>query len=76
MPQKTPLEKLFGSPTKVKVLQTFLASPNAYFSPSDVAKRADISVGATQKNIQELSRIGILQIKNNAKKKTKKTKNK
>ncbi len=57
------LGKLFGSPTKVKIMRLFLLNPEQGFESSDVIVRTRGSASVVRKDLSGLSAIGFIKKK-------------
>src|SRR5258708_449583 len=54
------LQKLFGSPARVKLLRLFLFNPRSSFTVHDAAKRARVPEDEAQREIAVFSRAGLI----------------
>ena len=54
------LEHLFGSKTRVKLLQIFFKQPERHFYFRELARLADIQLNAVRREIQNLMELGII----------------
>lgn len=54
------LDKLFGSPARLKVLRLFLFNQGASLTLSDVAERSSLERGAARRELAELAATGVL----------------
>jgi hypothetical protein len=66
------LGKLFGSPSKVKIMRLFLLNPDQGFESKDVAERSRVSASSARKEISVLSSAGFLRKKSFIKEEIKK----
>lgn len=58
-----PLAKLFGSPTRLKLLRLFLFNDDLSFSASDAAFRTKTATDAARKELNALASLGLLRKK-------------
>ncbi len=54
------LQKLFGSPARVKLLRLFLMNPEGIFDIDDVSKRSKVALPPLRKEIKMLLEIGFI----------------
>lgn len=54
------LEKLFGSPSRVKVLRLFLFNEGEYFENIDIAKRAKVTIHSVRTETLMMEKIGLI----------------
>ncbi|OGC88051.1 hypothetical protein A2419_00285 [Candidatus Adlerbacteria bacterium RIFOXYC1_FULL_48_26] len=54
------LQKLFGSPARVKLLRLFLFNPRLSFTPADAAKRARVADAETRKELLLFTNAGVI----------------
>jgi hypothetical protein len=54
------LEKLFGTPARVKMMRLFLINPEKLFSPKDISRRAKVSSSVLRKEISLLKGIDFI----------------
>ena len=54
------LEKLFGSPARIKVLRLFLFNEGECFENSDIARRTRISASSVRTETLMMERIGLI----------------
>lgn len=55
------LEKLLGSPEKIKILRLFILNPNTVFEPKDISRRTKSSTRKTNKELNLLKGISFIQ---------------
>lgn len=60
MDQLDTLTKLFGSQSRVKILQFFLDNPNQKFRVNQVIKKAKVNARLVSSELKKLAMIGIL----------------
>ncbi|MFP4539499.1 MAG: hypothetical protein ACLFNN_01015 [Candidatus Paceibacterota bacterium] len=65
------LEKLFGSPAKVRIMKLLLFHPGSVFDVKEICKRTQTTTDKARKEIRGLEKIGFLKRKKNAKEKNK-----
>lgn len=54
------LEKLFGSPARVKIIRLFLLNADSFFTLGDISRRIKVGLPATRKEIALLKTIGFI----------------
>lgn len=54
------LEKLFGSPAKVKIMRLFIFNPIDNFDINQIIERSKVTPGAARKEITNLEKTGLL----------------
>src|SRR3990172_3344412 len=57
------LEKLFGSPARVKLMRLFLSNPEAFFEVGEIARRTRISKAGLRREINLLQSAGLIKRK-------------
>ncbi|MBU3926013.1 hypothetical protein KJ763_02505 [Patescibacteria group bacterium] len=60
---KDVLEKLFGSPARVKVIRLFLQNPSDLFIPTEISRRCKINSNVARREISVLIRAGLIKQK-------------
>jgi hypothetical protein len=55
------LQKLFGSPARVKLLRLFLFNPKKSFSAADAAAHARVATAETKTELAHFARMGIIE---------------
>ena len=55
-----PLEKLFGSPARVRLMRLFLFNPREQFSAGDASQRSRTTLPSTRRELNLLHSIGLL----------------
>ncbi len=54
------LEKLFGSPAKVRIMKLFLFHPDSVFDMEEVRRRTQAQTDKARKEVKSLEKIGLL----------------
>lgn len=54
------LNKLFGSPYRVKILRFFLCNPEGYYSSKELAQRVNLNSDILRREVLILSKIGFI----------------
>lgn len=54
------LNKLFGSPYRVKILRFFLSNPEGYYSSKELAQRVNLNNDILRREVLILSKIGFI----------------
>lgn len=57
------LEKLFGSPARVKIIRLFLQNPLDLFISKEISRKCNINSSVARREISFLSRIGLIKQK-------------
>jgi len=57
------LEKLFGSPARVKIIRLFLQNPLDLFISKEISRKCNINSSVARREISLLSRIGLIKQK-------------
>ncbi len=60
---KDALEKLFGSPARVKIIRLFLQNPSDLFFPKEISRRCKINSNVARREISLLERAGLIKQK-------------
>lgn len=60
---KDTLEKLFGSPARVKIIRLFLQNPLDLFFPKEISRRCKINSNIARREISLLERAGLIKQK-------------
>lgn len=58
------MEQLFGSKTRVKLLQLFLRNPNREYYVREITRKVDEQINSVRRELANLLNIGILKSKN------------
>ena len=59
------VEQLFGSKTRVKLLQLFLSNPNRSFYVREITRKIDEQINSVRRELANLLSIGIISSDNN-----------
>lgn len=59
------IEQLFGSKTRVKLLQLFLSNPNRSFYVREITRKIDEQINSVRRELANLLSIGIISSENN-----------
>lgn len=54
------MEKLFGSPARVKIIRLFLINADGFFTPGDIARRVKANLPAVRREIALLKSVGFI----------------
>src|SRR5215210_3907156 len=58
------IEQLFGSKTRVKLLQLFLSNPNRAFYVREITRKIDEQINSVRRELANMLSIGIIQSDN------------